>query len=223
MKFDILREIDKQQVFLSKTAIVFVEIYHDQDAQNPLEDCDGMGRIISLNRRHNNFDSDKVEAILEDPTESKYAVRLSYFEHGNCLWDVQEGERISCCPDMRWDGTRFAGIWIPDSCLREMADEIKDESERDKKLRQWAAQACVAYTEWCNGNCYGYMVHAYKPLKNKQKEVSRSLSVYEEMGEQLEEDSCCGFIGDMDGMIKENILPFVKRWLQPQKKKVKSA
>ena len=55
-----------------------IRIYADADAPNPLEDWDEMGTILSLNRRHVNFDPDGVEAAIGDPD----AVPLSYYEHG---------------------------------------------------------------------------------------------------------------------------------------------
>ena len=56
-----------------------VRIFHDQDAPNPLTDWSEMGTILSLNRRHVNFDPAGVEAAIESNPD---AVPLSYFEHG---------------------------------------------------------------------------------------------------------------------------------------------
>ena len=62
-----------------------IAIYHDADAPNPLEEWDEMGTILSLNRRHVNFDPDGIDAAIESNPD---AVPLSYFEHGLCLWSV---------------------------------------------------------------------------------------------------------------------------------------
>jgi len=91
-----------KQVFLCEDkAIFFVTIEHDEDCPNPLEDCDGMGHILSLNRRHRNFKPEDIERLLAERPDD--VVPLSYYEHGLCLWDVQGGARIRNCPDMRWD------------------------------------------------------------------------------------------------------------------------
>ena len=61
-----------------------IRIYPDP-MPNPLEDWSEMGTILSLNRRHGNFDPAGVEeAIGSNPD----AVPLSYFEHGLCRWSV---------------------------------------------------------------------------------------------------------------------------------------
>src|SRR4051794_21446359 len=62
-----------------------ITVYADQDAANPLEDWDEMGTILSLNRRHANFDPGGIEAAME---RDRDAVPLGYFEHGLCRWSV---------------------------------------------------------------------------------------------------------------------------------------
>ncbi len=55
-----------------------ISIYADPDAPNPLKDWCEMGTILSLNRRHVNFDPGRIEEAIDDPD----AVPLSYYEHG---------------------------------------------------------------------------------------------------------------------------------------------
>jgi hypothetical protein len=43
-----------------------IRIFHDPDAGKPLEECDGMGTIKGLNRRHANFDPTGVEDAIEN-------------------------------------------------------------------------------------------------------------------------------------------------------------
>jgi hypothetical protein len=139
-----------EQVFVSPEAVVFVNIEYDQDTANPLEDSDGMGRIRSLNRRHINSitSQDELDELLKD----KDAVTLSYFEHGLCLWDVQGGERISACPDVRWDGVGFAGVWTPDDAARESLD-IEEKDGKDRRAMARKTRSSVVYTSWVNGEC----------------------------------------------------------------------
>ncbi len=203
-----IKEETGEQVFVSPSAVVFVNIEYDQDTANPLEDSDGMGRIRSLSRRHIN--SIKSQDELDELLKDRDAVTLSYFEHGLCLWDVQDGERISTCPDMQWDGVKFAGVWTPDDCARESLDiEEKDGKDRREMAVKYATEACKVYTSWVNGEAYYYSATAFKPMLNKDGDVSEVREAYDELGEQIAEDSCGGFIGDMDYMIKENIQPFV--------------
>jgi hypothetical protein len=102
------------------THVIVGQLFPEEDASHPLEDCDGMGRIYSFSSRYRNgIDQDEAKRLMK---ENRYALPLSYYEHGNCLWDVQGGPQISRCPDMQWDGVRFAGLWVPDACIKETAD-----------------------------------------------------------------------------------------------------
>lgn len=145
------------------------------DCNNPLEDCDGIGAIYSLSNRHSNHKSmEEVAAILESDED---AVQLSYFEHGQCLWDVQNGSRISSCPDRQWDGVDFAGIWVPDDCVRESFTGQGGKSRRQWMIEQ-AESACREYTAWCNGDCWGVIV-----------------VTCEADGTMADSDECWGYIG----------------------------
>ena len=111
-----------------------------------------MGTILSLNRRHGNFDPAGVEAAIESNPD---AVPLSYFEHGLCLWSVAgELPAGARCP---WDSVAFAGVWLPDAETLESARNYGGRT-RQHFMRKRARQACEAYTQWCNGDIYGYEV-----------------------------------------------------------------
>jgi hypothetical protein len=129
-----------------------ITIYADPDAANPLEDWDEMGGILSLNRRHRNFDPAGIDAAIEGNSD---AVKLSYYEHGRCLWSVA-GELPAECR-CRWDSVSFAGIWLPDARTLESAKPYGGRT-RQLFMRKRARQACEAYTQWCNGEVFGYEV-----------------------------------------------------------------
>ena len=129
-----------------------IAIHHDEDAPDPLEDCGGMGRILSLNRRHRNFDPCGIEAAIATHAD---AVPLSYFEHGLCRWSVAGELPAACrCP---WDSVGFAGLWLPDAATLESARNYGGWTRRHF-MRKRARQACDAYTGWCNGEIYGYEI-----------------------------------------------------------------
>lgn len=173
--------------------IVFVTLAHDSDAQNPLEDGDGMGRIQSLSKwHHNTISVEEFETLMAD---DKDAVALSYFEHGNCQWFVRDVERNRHIPDFRWDGTDVAGVWTPGKHLRD--DEAKGlkGAKRAAKMREWAAQACETYTSWCNGDVYGYIIEVYDVRLSDDGEACEDRRVYQTLGEPLYEDACWGHVG----------------------------
>jgi hypothetical protein len=154
-----------------------ISIYPDGDTPNPLDDWSEMGTILSLNRRHVNFDPDGVAAAIEDDPD---AVPLSYFEHGPCLWAVAGELPLSArCP---WDSVSFAGVWIPDTESLASAKHYGG-STRRHFMRKRARQACEAYTQWCNGDVYGYEV----------ERITTCSCCGEERKESV--DSCWGFFG----------------------------
>lgn len=154
-----------------------ISIYHDADPSNPLEDWSEMGSILSLNRRHGNYDPSGVEDAVESNPD---AVPLSYYEHGNCLWTVAGG--LPSYAQCRWDSVGFAGVWIPDADTLKSARNLGGFTRR-AFMRKRAAQACDAYSQWCNGEVYGYTVEA----------VTECPHCGEESAEDI--DSCWGFYG----------------------------
>jgi hypothetical protein len=154
-----------------------IRIYPDPDVPNPLDDWSEMGSILSLNRRHGNFDPQGVESSIETNPDT---VPLSYFEHGLCLWSVAgELPPGANCP---WDSVTFAGVWIPDAETLESAKNYGG-STRRHFMRKRARQACDAYTQWCNGDVYGYEIEHITTCPHCGEESTESL------------DSCWGFYG----------------------------
>jgi hypothetical protein len=129
-----------------------IRIYPDPDVPNPLEDWSEMGSILSLNRRHANFDPAGVDDALANNPD---VVPLSYFEHGLCLWTVAgELPPGANCP---FDSVALAGIWLPDAETLESAENYGGFTRR-MFMRKRARQACETYTQWCNGDVYGYEI-----------------------------------------------------------------
>jgi hypothetical protein len=154
-----------------------IAIYADTDAPNPFDDWDGMGSILSLNRRHNNIDPDGVDAAIGDNPD---AVLLSYYEHGLCLWSVAgELPAAARCP---WDSVSFAGIWLPDAQTLESAVNYGGRT-RQHFMRKRARQACEVYTQWCNGDIYGYQIERITACGDCGSDKTESV------------DSCWGFFG----------------------------
>jgi hypothetical protein len=154
-----------------------IRIYPDPDTPSPLDDWSEMGTILSLNRRHRNFAPARIEeALAGDPD----AVPLSYFEHGLCRWSVAGELPAGCqCP---WDSVALAGVWLPDA---ETLDSAKNYGGFTRRMfmRKRARQACDAYTQWCNGEVYGYDV----------ERVTTCPHCGEERAEHV--DSCWGHYG----------------------------
>jgi hypothetical protein len=154
-----------------------ITVYADTDAPNPLEDWDETGTILSLNRRHRNFDAAGVEEAIENNPD---AVKLSYYEHGLCLWSVAgELPAAARCP---WDSVTVAGIWLPDAQTLESAKPYGGRT-RQHFMRKRARQACEVYTQWCNGDIYGYEIERVHTCNGCGSDKPQPL------------DSCWGFFG----------------------------
>ena len=153
-----------------------ITVYPDGDASSPLDWCE-MGTILSLNRRHGNFDPNGIDdAIANNPD----AVPLSYYEHTLSRWSVAGELPAPCrCP---WDSVPFAGVWLPDDQTLASARNYGGWTRR-QFMRIRARQACEVYTQWCNGDIYGF-------------EIAR-IALCPCCGEDKEEpvESCWGFYG----------------------------
>ncbi len=171
--------------------IIFWIIEYDFDPPNPLEDWDAYGEIYSLSNRHTSYNRDAIEEIMErkQSGEEVDAVQLSYFEHGLCRWMVAGSPKGGMAGDWRWDGTDFAGLWVPDDALIQEAEGLTGEARREKMI-EWAGQACDAYTDWCNGSVYGYTIKAFEVKYDGSEEYQD----YEHK-HPIKDDSCWGFYG----------------------------
>jgi hypothetical protein len=173
---------------------------HDADLGNPTTEMDGMGSMYSLSRKHTNFKP--MDELLEILRADADAIRLSYYEHGNCLWKAQEAA-APMIPEFDWDGVRFAGVWVPDDCVRESYTG-QDGLSRHAWMVKQAASCCETYTFWANGECYGYSIKAYKLRRDDDGEAYDRLSDYRRAATVFE-DSCWGYYGweDTEEAIKE--------------------
>lgn len=161
-----------------------IHVYADPDVPNPLEDWDEMGTILSLSRRHRNCDPAVVEDAIEHNPD---AVPLSYYEHGLCLWAVRGELPLGArCP---WDSRPFAGVWLPDTLTLTAARNYGGRT-RWHFMRKRARQACDVYTQWCNGDVYGYAIERIAACQACDAEKATML------------DSCWGIFG-LDACLNE--------------------
>jgi len=160
-----------------------ISVYHDQDAGDPTREFDGVGEIYSFCSRHRSYDAD----ARAREANNRDAVPLGYFEHGQCVWFV-----FGAAPpgaDCPWDGVPFAGLWVPDKTILDEASSLTGKDRRDLMWKR-AAQACVTYTQWCNGDIYGYTVERLESCDKCRAVTAETL------------DGCWGIYGS-DEAIRE--------------------
>ena len=164
--------------------IVLGYLDYDRDCQNPLDNCEGLGSIVSA------F-NDRQEYLSLRENLTPYMVQLDCYRHSSEAWSPH-GEGMNC----QWDTSRNAGIWVPDiSCVEEIKRRCREESdilkldpttmpESDlnnliqKHAVVLARQACDEYTKWLNGDAYGVIVVEY-----------------DQDGVEIDHDACWGYIG----------------------------
>ena len=204
-KITIPKELDDIMSTVVGKHIVFVELYHDQDASDPCETA-GMGHIWSFCRRHSNylrdFEFPANKSECEPALRKRFGndlVILGYFEHGNSIWHIAGEPPAGTSGDYRWDGVSFAGVWVPDKTVLDAAKTNSMLRPGTKKRQRWmhdqADACCRVYTSWCNGDVYAYRILAYAQRTHPDGEHKfDDLDDYR-FDTEVYEDACSGYYG----------------------------
>ena len=179
-----LPDTDKVVVLTEGDLIAFIEVQNDEDSECPNEW--GNGRIVSRCTRHNSYD----DALLKKAPKAQHAIRLGYYEHGNCLWFV--AGHAPAGADCRWDGVPDAGWWLPGNEQIKQLRKIKDTVERGAKAVEMAKDFCDVFTAYCNGEAYCATVDVYKVRKTEDGDVFDDKDDYR-FDEEVSTDHCGGY------------------------------
>jgi hypothetical protein len=148
---------------MSATAIkLIIKLWHDDCPEEPGA-CDDW-KAYSFSTRHSNYRD--PESIFEEDDDGNYgpdeelqkkldsglAFFLDYFEHGQCMWSLA-GEGPQC----RWDTSRTAGLLVWEQDEESIGAKTVEDRRKDAKA------FIERYTQWCNGEVYGYTVEAVTP------------------------------------------------------------
>ena len=154
-------------------------LIYDTNADNPMENQDGMGVFYHW-KNNGTFEYNKYCELLGYDTETREqtskahpdAVKIDKYEHSGIAYSVS-GEGMQC----QWDTSSGWTVWYPDNCLIEELKDLKGVARR-KKCIEFARQACELFNSWVNGECYCLVKETY--TKNKQ---------------QIDNDTCGGYFG----------------------------
>jgi hypothetical protein len=180
---------------MNTTAIkLVVKLWHDDMPESPC-DTDGW-KVYSFSNRHANYkhpEKFEDDEDLQRKLKIGLAFKLAYFEHGQCEWSLS-GEGYQC----QWDSVSFAGLLIWEQDEGDLGPESYEDRQKD-------ARAFIArYTQWCNGEVYGYTFEALKVCECCGQDAELS-----EDEADVELASCGGYYhDDIDGMVidmKDNI------------------
>ena len=119
-------------------------------------------------------------ALLEMWSEPEYfpgdpdAQLLDCYDHSGQHWSLS-GSGMQC----RWDTASGAGVWQPDKYLRQQIDsDVAEGKDRQAQCRIYAQQFLGQFNSILAGDVYGCVVETF-----------------ELEGDQIESDSCWGFVG----------------------------
>lgn len=174
---------------------LLISIWQDDQAENP-SDWDGW-KAYSFSRRHGNhadpedigFEEDDEGAIvpsdeLKAKLESGLAFFLDYYEHGQCMWSL-----TGTGPRCQWDSVRGAGLLVWEGEEGDIGAKSYADRETDAK------HFIDRFTEWCNGEVYGYSAEALA--------VCCECGADKDADTDLDLPSCSGFFGsDIAGMVE---------------------
>lgn len=113
---------------------------------------------------------------LKAKLEEGLAYFLSYSEHGECSWDINEAPKRS--RGVNFDRRTVGGLLVWEHDADDMGAKTPEDRKKD------AERFLETFNEWANGHCYGYRCE-------------------DEDGDDVEDASCWGFYGnDLDYMFE---------------------
>lgn len=181
-----------------------LKISYSEDTESPNE-WDGW-KVKSFNNRHSNHIDpysilsesvnpktnlpDFTNTELQEKYEKGLLFFLSYYEHGNCIWSlINELPLGANCP---FDSVRIMGIVVWEE------DEDNLGENKSIEYRKESARSFVeTYTQWCNGEIYGYQLSTIKECPHCGQETEDEI------------DSCWGFY-DKESMI-DNFIGYIPK------------
>jgi len=139
------------------------------------QDCVGVSRWDRVL-----YEESMLQVLLEMWSEPEYfpgdpdAQLLDCYDHSGQHWSLSGGG-MQC----RWDTASGAGVWQPDKYLRQQIDsDVAEGKDRQAQCRIYAQQFLDQFNAIISGDVYGCVVETF-----------------ELEGDQIESDSCWGFVG----------------------------
>lgn len=169
----------------SESSLFFISVLPDTDCESPLAYQEELWRMAIWHRQYANptpcFSSpQEVRRYCRETGAIAFGVE-AYIHSGVALDLAGQGN----FPDRQWD-VGFFGMLIFEKKYFEELSWKRVSPKRHRELEALARSIVQEYGQWLNGECYGYIAKKIDPIT----------------GEELDIDSCFGFIGDQ---IKEGI------------------
>ena len=161
------------EVIETPTTIIVGCLKHDSSPMDFFEDDDGQGTFKEFRS------VDERDEFLSTLKKSSLFYLVDKYAHGNVHYSISNTRNY---PDQRWDVAHGCAVFIP-------CDYIQDEYKKSKKQMTVAEakakyiadsnSTLESYSDYCNGEVYGY-----------------SVVVYDKQCKVIEEQECWGYIGN---------------------------
>ncbi len=191
-------------------------LVQDEDCSNPVDDCDGMGKLLNKTHRHGHDEKElfsemgldgygNISEDDEEPTPpSKYSVLLHYGEHGpgSGHWSVNVAACTVARADLEEAVRKSDGLWIPKNdcdtdeiesriktaCFHPSWEMEKLEAEYPELVAKLLPEILIAYVKSCLGPYNEWLSGDCWGV---------CLDRWDAEGERIEDecDACWGFIG----------------------------
>lgn len=160
------------EVAQTPTTIIVGCLKVDQDAQDFFDNDEGAGKL------HEFRSVDSRDEFLASLKKSSLFYLVDKYEHGNVHYSVSGSQNY---PDSRWDVAHGCAVFVPCEYIQDEYKKSKRKTtvaEAKEKFIKDSNSVLDSYSDFCNGEVYGY-----------------SIATYDKKGNILNEDECWGFIG----------------------------
>ena len=160
-----------------------IEIFQDDNAWNPREECDCFGTIVCFHRRYDlgdkNHDFTTPESLNEAIDRGKLlAIPLFLYDHSGITIRCGDTNPFSC----PWDSGQLGYIVVSHEKILKVFNRKNITPSLLKKVKKILEGEVKCYDDYITGNVYGYRI-----TNNDGNEI----------------DSCWGYIGDSDYCLDE--------------------
>ena len=108
------------------------------------EDCEALSDLIG-----ESWEPAWEQARDAGEVGNPLAVILDVYEHSGIMFSVS-----GYGPQCQWDTSSGGALWVPDDVAHDCIMTSSDPRPKHELAREYAEQACEAYTSWCNGQTY---------------------------------------------------------------------
>lgn len=166
-------EVYDIEVSQTPTSIIVGCLKIDQSPVGFFEDDEGSGtfkEFRSTNAR---------DEFLSTLKKSSLFFLVDKYDHGNVHYSVSGSKNY---PDQKWDVSHGCAVYIPSEYEQEEYKKSKKKMsvlEAKDKFSKTANLTLDSYSDYCNGEVYGY-----------------SIVTYDKQGKMINDEECWGFIGN---------------------------